>query len=409
MPINNSGRTTAKALHVLIAEKIIAQLKTGTAPWLKPWRADDPNSFQLPYNAVTGNRYKGINTLSLLTSNYDDPRWVTFKQAAAVGWQIKKGSQGTQIQFVKYKDFVTQRDETGRPVLNDEAEPVQTLATLPRPIITNAWVFNAAQVSGIPPLAQVIPKSPEWDPHYRAESLILQSQARIDHAAGDRAYYNPARDLIILPLRHQFDSADQYYATLLHELGHWTGHPSRLDRSLFNQFGTPEYAREELRAEIASLLIGRELHIGHDPGQHASYINSWISLLEDSPFEIHAAAADAEKILNYLVSLERKIDLNLAREPFQALGNEPSKERNIHFTIGEKIPYNNSMYLVLGHLKKGRYRFEEQSTGKCFALSKSDGLYQSLITVKLAILNAAVVSERLTEILPERNSVATRR
>src|ERR1700749_4478884 len=107
MSINEPGRTPAKALHTLVAEKIIAQLKNGTAPWLKPWRAGDPNSFQLPYNAVTGNRYKGINTLSLLTSSYTDPRWVTFKQAAAVGWQVKKGAQGTPIQFVKFKDFIT--------------------------------------------------------------------------------------------------------------------------------------------------------------------------------------------------------------------------------------------------------------------------------------------------------------
>jgi antirestriction protein ArdC len=407
MPVNESGRTSVKALHILIAEKIIAQLKTGTAPWLKPWRADDPNSFQLPYNAVTGNRYKGINTLSLLTSNYDDPRWVTFKQAAAVGWQVKKGSQGTQIQFVKYKDFVTQRDETGRPVLNELEEPVQTLATLPRPIITNAWVFNAVQVSGIPPLVQVLPKSPEWDPHHRAEFLIQQSGARIEHAAGDRAVYSPIRDLIMVPMRYQFDSADQYYATLLHELGHWTGHPTRLDRSLFNQFGTPEYAREELRAEIASLLMGRELHIGHDPGQHAAYINSWISLLEDSPFEIHAAAADAEKILNYLLSLERKMDLSLTQEQSNTL--DAGHQRNIHLTIGERISYNNSIYLVLGHLKKGRYRLEDQSTGKSFTLSKGDGLYQSLIQSKLGTLNATAIHERPVEFRSDQDPVVMRR
>ena len=407
MPVNNSGRTSAKALHILIAEKIISQLKAGTAPWLKPWRAGDTNSFQLPYNAVTGNRYKGINTLSLLTTNYTDPRWVTFKQAAAVGWQVKKGAQGTQIQFVKYKDFITQRDESGRPVLNNADQPVQTLTALPRPIITNAWVFNAAQVSGIPPLIQVMPKLPTWDPHQRAESLIQHSDARISHIAGDRAVYNPAQDLITMPMRHQFDSGDRYYATLLHELGHWTGHPTRLDRSLFNEFGTPAYAREELRAEIASLLIGRELHIGHDPGQHASYINGWISLLEDSPFEIHAAAADAEKILNYLVSLERKVDLNLTQREPNTLASE--KQRNTHLSIGEKIAYNDSVYLVLGHLKKGRYRLEDQTTGKSFALAKSDVLYRSLVIAKLAGFKTIPAAERLNENNPGQNSSTMRR
>lgn len=406
MPINESGRTPAKALHTLVAEKLIAQLKAGTAPWLKPWRADDPNSFQLPYNAVTGNRYKGINILSLLTSSYTDPRWVTFKQAAAVGWQVKKGAQGTQIQFVKFKDFITKRDETGRPVLNEAFEPVQMLATLPRPIITNAWVFNAAQIAGIPPLLQVLPKSPEWNPLHRAEFLIQQSGAKIEHIAGDRAVYNPIRDHITMPMRHQFDNADQYYATLLHELGHWTGHPTRLDRSLFNQFGTPEYAREELRAEIASLLIGRELRIGHDPGQHASYINSWISLLEDSPFEIHAAAADAEKILNYLIGLERKMDLNLKQEQPSNLTPEPGKERNVHFSTGERILYNNAVYRVLSHLKKARYRLENESTGKSFVLSKSDGLYQSLIAAKSASLHTVIAPDNSSEMFPGRISVA---
>ncbi|WCT13745.1 ArdC family protein [Mucilaginibacter jinjuensis] len=404
MPINEHGRAPAKALHTLVAEKLIAQLKNGTAPWLKPWRAGDPDSFQLPYNAVTGNRYKGINTLSLLTSDYTDPRWVTFKQAAAVGWQVKKGAQGTQIQFVKFKDFITKRDETGRPVLNEASEPVQMLAALPRPIITNAWVFNAAQISGIPPLLQVLPKSPEWDPHHRAESLIQQSGAQIEHTAGDRAVYNPVRDHITMPMRHQFDTADQYYATLLHELGHWTGHPTRLDRSLFNQYGTPGYAREELRAEIASLLIGRELHIGHDPGQHASYINSWISLLENSPFEIHAAAADAEKILNYLVGMERKMDLNLTQDQTGTLGPNPGKQKSTHFSNGEKILYNNVVYRVLSHLKRARYLLENENTGTSFVLSKSDGLYQSLVAAKSAPVHAIITPDKSSEILPARNS-----
>lgn len=370
-----------KALHVQVAEKLIEQLKAGTAPWQKPWNSGNLPAFELPYNAITGNRYKGINTFSLLLNGYEDPRWLTFNQASANDWKVKKGEKASLIQFVKTTDLVAKRDESGKPVLNDEGKPVKISVKLDRPIITTAWVFNAAQVNGLPALQKQDIQALGWDPVERTEKLIASSSANIAHVAGDRAFYSPFRDKITMPLKEQFDAPDKYYATLLHELGHWTVHKERLDRSIMNKFGTEAYAREELRAEIASLLIGQELRIGHDPGQHTAYVDSWIKVLHDTPFEIHAAAADAEKIFNYLTGLEQKREIKAA-QPVSKDQVTKNSAGSKYLSAGDEIAYNDSTYKVQGHLKQGRLRMEDLGTGKNFILSKSDALYGSLLDAK---------------------------
>lgn len=115
----------AKPLHVQVAEKLIEQLKKGTAPWQKPWGTSNLPSFELPYNAVSGNRYKGINTMSLLVADFQDPRWMTFNQAASQDWRVKKGEKGSLIQFVKLNDLLTKRDEQGKPVLDGNGKTIK--------------------------------------------------------------------------------------------------------------------------------------------------------------------------------------------------------------------------------------------------------------------------------------------
>ena len=122
---------------------------------------------------------------------------------------------------------------------------------------------------------------------------------------GDRAFYRPATDRIHLPERDSFKSADTYYTTALHEPGHWTGHPSRLDRDLAHPFGSIGYAKEELRAEIVSLMVGDRLGIGHEPGQHAAYVKSWVHVLKEDPKEILRASRDADEIAGYVLGLEK--------------------------------------------------------------------------------------------------------
>ena len=370
----------SKALHEIVANTIIKKLEEGTAPWQLPWNSNGA-SFILPYNAITGNRYKGINILSLLSAERKDPRWLTFKQAESKGYSIKKGEKATLIQYVKTHDYLTPRDEQGRIIKPQDGKPSKELQKLKTPIITTAWVFNAEQVNGIEPLKVRDIKSSNWEGLQRVENLIKESKAIISHTNENRAYYNSATDKIILPKRNQFDSADKYYATILHEMSHWTSHKDRLNRDILNKYGTSAYAREELRAEIASMLIGHELKIGHDPSQHVAYVESWIQLLKDKPYEIHAAAVDAEKILNYIMAFDIKREINSSRH---ANENAKATDRKLDSTLnmGDVIQYNNSSYKIHSLLKRGRFKVEDLSTGNNFILSKSDVLYNSLISAK---------------------------
>jgi antirestriction protein ArdC len=392
-----------KALHVEVAEKLIEALKAGTAPWQKPWNSKGLPAFQLPYNAVTGNRYQGINTLSLIMSGRNDPRWMTYKQADDNGWQVSKGSKSTAIQYIKMYEERTKRDEQGKVVKDKNGETVKVRVKLDRPIITSFAVFNAEQVNGIPELVLPDISSLGWEPLQRAEQLIKSSGADIQHIPGNRAFYSPFKDSITLPLKQQFDEPGKYYATALHELGHWTGHESRLDRSLLNKFGTKDYAREELRAEIASLLIGDELRIGHDPSQHTSYVESWISILTDHPFEIHSAAADAEKIFTYLLDLERKRNVELT-----AFADDKKVSSHL-LTEKDHISYNGTIFKVNENLKNGRLKMEDLGSGQQFILSREDLLYKNLLEAKqqkpevLTIESLNTVDSEISEIEVNNN------
>ncbi|WP_347990332.1 strawberry notch-like NTP hydrolase domain-containing protein [Methylomonas sp. AM2-LC] len=304
--LDNQGviqmETKKKPFHETVAEKLIEQLEKGTAPWQKPWNPGESNAF-LPFNPTTGNRYKGINSIHLMSQDRDDQRWMTYKQAGELGGQVKKGEKGTLVQYWKFTEEQTKRDDNGKPVLNSEGDPIKVVVKLERPKVFNAVVFNAEQIDGLPPLEK---KPQTWDAIERAEHILTASGADIQHNGGGRAFYRPRTDSIHLPDKGAFSSAENYYATALHELGHWTGHEDRLNRGKGNPFGSEAYAKEELRAEIASMILGDELGIGHDPSQHAAYVGSWIKALKDDPMEIFRAAADAEKIQNYVLAFERK-------------------------------------------------------------------------------------------------------
>lgn len=290
-----------KPFHEVVAEGLIEQLKQGTAPWVKPWKAGDGGGF-MPFNPTTGKRYKGINAIHLMAQGRTDQRWLTYKQAAAAGAQVRKGEKSTPIQYWKFEEEQTKRDENNKPVLDGNGNPVKVRVRLERPKMFMANVFNAEQIDGLPEYQRPVQT---WNALDRAEQILAASGADIRHG-GDRAYYSPSLDHIQMPNREQFPTADNYYATALHELGHWTGHPSRLDRDLSNPFGSEGYAKEELRAEIASMILGDELGIGHDPGHHVSYVASWIKVLQNDPLEVFRAAADAEKIQGFVLGLEQE-------------------------------------------------------------------------------------------------------
>lgn len=219
--------------------------------------------------------------------------------------QVNRGEKGAVIQFWKWQEDIPKLDEHGQPVLDEAGKPLKVTVRLQRPQVRSAVVFNAWQISGLPEL-EAQPALSEWERHTEAEAILRASGAVIQHMAGDRAFYRPSPDSINLPLREQFDVADRYYATALHELGHWSGHESRLNRDLHHPFGSIGYAKEELRAEIATMMLGEQLSIGHDPSQHVAYIGSWIKVLQDDPREIFRASADAERMVQYLRGREMR-------------------------------------------------------------------------------------------------------
>ncbi|CZP95864.1 DNA primase TraC [Legionella pneumophila] len=300
---------TKMPYHQIVANQIIESLKGGTAPWLKPWEPGIGNG-QVPFNPVTGKRYRGINALYLMLNQSDDNRWLTYKQAQSIDAQVRKGEKGTTIQYWKFNEERVKEDEAGRPVLDEQGNSVKIQVSLERPRVVYATVFHASQIENMPAL---VTKELDWSMVEKAEKLLLQSGAAIFHSESDRAFYRLSSDSIHLPSKEQFKSAANYYATALHELGHWSGHPSRLDRDLGHPFGSEAYAKEELRAEIASMLLGAELGIGHDPSQHTAYIKSWIRVLEDDPLEIFRASADAEMIFNHICTLDQVQEIHPAQ------------------------------------------------------------------------------------------------
>ncbi|MCR9925525.1 zincin-like metallopeptidase domain-containing protein [Vibrio parahaemolyticus] len=326
--------TDKKPFHETVAENLIEQLKAGTAPWQKPWEPGSQGF--MPMNPTTGKRYKGINAIHLMAQGRSDNRWMTYKQASAAGAQVRKGEKGTPVQYWKFSEEQNKLDDNGKPVLDGQGKPVKETVMLERPRVFFATVFNGEQIDGMPPLEQK-EKTQTWDAVERAEHILKASGANIRHGEHDRAFYRPSTDSIHLPDKEQFPTADNYYATALHELGHWTGHSSRLDRDMAHPFGSEGYAKEELKAECFSLIMGDELGIGHDPEQHAAYVGSWIKALQDDPLEIFRATSDAEKMSNYVLAFEQKLVQEQDQAQTQKLEAAPEQTQE----AGMQLPTNN--------------------------------------------------------------------
>jgi antirestriction protein ArdC len=294
-----------------VTDRIIDMLETGVAPWQKPWNPADA-SLDMPMNPTTGKTYRGGNAIHLMATSllrgYGDPRWMTYRQAAVLGWQVRKGEKGTHIEFWEAKPASDTRSEAIRGGDSDGNQPAgEPDERHGNRLIHRVYaVFNAKQIESIPertPNARTV-----FEVIEAAEQILNNSGATILHDQADRAFYNRLADSIHLPPKHAFQDAAGYYGTALHELAHWSGHPSRLDRATLNdsyRFGDINYAKEELRAELASVFLAAERGIPHDPKQHAAYVRSWINVLKQDKNEIFRAAHDASRAADFLLALER--------------------------------------------------------------------------------------------------------
>jgi antirestriction protein ArdC len=278
-----------------VTDRIIAALEAGTPPWRRPWDPDKAGGPAMPCNAATGQRYRGINVLTLgmsgLAFSSADPRWATYKQAEDRGWQVRKGERGTTGYFFKRLEL---RD-TSKPDGDEDA--VKRI-----PLLRSFTLFHASQIDGVPEYVPPTIEEAPWRAPEAAETILANSGAVV-RIGGERAFYSPATDHIQLPPRSAFATAEGFCGVLIHEMSHWSGGPTRLNRDLRNSFGSHDYAREELRAEIGQMMVCAELGIaGCDFSNNAAYIASWLEKLRSDRKEIFRAAADAQRIADYLLA-----------------------------------------------------------------------------------------------------------
>jgi len=282
-------------LHKEITDRIVARLETGVAPWRKPWstrRTVGETMLTLPRNALTGKPYSGINIL-LLWGKSDDcgftnSRWLTFRQAKSVGASVRKGEKGTEIVFVS---SVTREDR------NDPTKLVRI------PFLKSYYVFNVAQVDNLP--AKYLASSDALQPvvtsadrNETVDAFVAATNATIQHG-GDRAFFTTGGDYVQMPPFAAFDSADAYYSTLFHELGHWTGGPARLNRTFGKRFADRAYAVEELVAELSSAFVCAEFGIDMADAPVA-YIANWLSAIKADDKILVAAASAASKAVEFM-------------------------------------------------------------------------------------------------------------
>lgn len=322
-------------LRDIMADSFVKALEEDRIPWRSMWSADRA------YNATTDKDYRGLNAMWLSyvagEKGYTDPRWCTFQQAKEHGWHVKKGEKGSAIEFWSVYDTLTKKTITLR-----EADEITSKNPERKDDLKNVsktyFVFNAQQIEGIPQLAKQ--ESVVDVAAIRSQRDVLLGNMHLTfHEGGNRAYYNPTKDSVSMPESTTFENDYAYMATFLHECGHATAHESRLNRPVgAGGFGSSNYAKEELRAEIASAFTAQALGFGAQGAElsahmqnHRAYVQSWIQAIKDKPSELFAAIKDAEKISDYLLEkgefqLQAKREVEMANPETEKQEAEPLQE-----------------------------------------------------------------------------------
>ena len=288
-----------------IANRFIAALQEERIPWHQEWQ-----NVIAPYNAVTGRGYRGLNYFWLaciaMDKNYADPRWCTFNQAKDKGWKVIKGEKGTRVEFWSMYDTKTKKKLTPSQVkkLRDTLELSEFHDRVKH--ISNVFtVFNGEQLDGIPKLKVENRRLFSTAELIELRDRLLKNMELRLREGGNEAFYSPTNDYVNMPMIERFDGAYSYMSTFLHESAHASGAKHRLNRDLSVRFGSESYAKEELRAEIASAFTASATGIKYEQSptmeNHAAYIQNWIKVLENNPNELFAAIKDAEKISDYLL------------------------------------------------------------------------------------------------------------
>jgi antirestriction protein ArdC len=283
------------SLYDEITNKIIAELEAGRVPWVQPWgTAAAKASLAMPKNASTDRTYSGINVLllwgSTIEQGFTGQSWLTFRQALSLGGHVRKGERGTTVVYADRfvpKDAKRRAAETG-----DEAQAI--------PFLKRFTVFNTDQCEALPEeIATTAPPPPAGLIEPRVEALIKATGITV-RIGGDRAFYAPVEDYVQVPPPQAYFEPINWHRTALHELGHATGHRSRLNRDQSGSYGTNKYAFEELVAELSAAFGCASLGIVPTV-RHADYIGAWLEVLREDNRAIVRAASQASKAADYLL------------------------------------------------------------------------------------------------------------
>ena len=339
--------------------------------------------------------YRGINSVGLdlaaKAHGFTDSRWGTYEQAILAGGNVKKGEHGTPIEYWQYtKDLLEKNPSTGKmePVYRtnqDTGQIEKVQVTLERPIVRTYFVFNASQMEGIPPEHEIT--IDENDRSEYMENMIKNSESKIFFDQTSENYYSPPLDEIHVMDRKDFKTLDAFYATLAHEIAHSTGAEHRLNRTTLQNhdgFGGENYAKEELRAELASMFIQQEYGVKFDESHyrnHVAYLQSWAEVLKKDPNELFRAASDAEKAAEYIKAHMLELGMEKIRDRQEAQGvaiNQEAlkqmEERRMNrkpYPTKEKSRYRSKSYVPRKSAPSPKERLKEE-------MSKKQGMSRGL-------------------------------
>lgn len=295
MPMNSDT-------YQIITDRIVSLLESGTCPWRRPWNRIEA----FPANYTTGRTYHGLNFLLLCMIGHELPYYLTFKQVSELGGTVKKGSRGLPITYWQLLKSKTETKADGTP---------KTF-----PLLRYYTVFNASQIEGIEFPTVTSRTGTGFNPIAVAEAVVagFKNGPTIEHGFKS-ACYSSSTDVLEMPSPGSFDSPERYYSTLFHEMGHATGHASRLARKMGNAFGSEDYSKEELVAEMTSAFLCA--HCGIDNSttdQSAAYLASWIKALKGDPKMVVQAGGAAQKAANFILGigqLDTEPDAEPAEQP----------------------------------------------------------------------------------------------
>jgi antirestriction protein ArdC len=281
-------------LYTRVTDQIIVELEAGLRPWVQPWdsaHAAGEVSRPLRFNGVP---YRGINVvllwLSAIRQHFPSPLWMTYKQAVELGGQVRRGEKGS---LVVYADTFTRRET------DDQGQELECEI----PFLKSYIVFNTAQIDSLPPhyYAQAKPAERSIERIDQAEHFFANTGADIRHG-GAMAYYSPSADFVQMPPLATFRDSEAYYATLAHEVTHWTRHPTRLSREFGRKrWGDEAYAMEEIVAEMGAAFLCADLGLTLEArDDHAAYIASWLKVLKNDKRAVFTAASHAQRATDYL-------------------------------------------------------------------------------------------------------------